>query len=81
MGELFSRQVLKKDRQSLLDDYENIPHHQKDFYLLDDLFVHKNLLRIKDNYRNLMQSQGNKDLVQQKFLFTLCLLVYCIDDI
>jgi hypothetical protein len=55
------RKGLKTDKQTLLSDYENIPQHQKDFYLLNDQFVHKNLLRIKDNYKNLMQCQGNKD--------------------
>ncbi len=61
MVKLFNqRKDLKTDKRALLEDYEKIPQVHKDFILINDLFVHINLLE-DDNYVYLMQNQGNKD--------------------
>ncbi len=54
------RNGLKTDKHLLLEDYKKIPKGQKDFSLVDNLFVHRNLLK-NDNYIYLMRNQGNKD--------------------
>ncbi len=50
---------LKTDRYQLLEDYEKIPWNRKNFVLINDLFVHRNLLE-NDNYIYLMRNQGDK---------------------
>lgn len=45
---------------SLLEFYDMIPEQKKAFVLMDDLFIHRDLLQIKDNYKNLMRCQGDK---------------------
>jgi hypothetical protein len=51
---------LKTDYHQLIEDYGKIPQSQKDFNLLGELFVHRNLQK-NDNYIYLMKNQGNKD--------------------
>lgn len=50
---------LKTDHQQLLEDYEKIPWNVKNFVLLGDLFVHRDLME-NDNYVYLMRNQGDK---------------------
>lgn len=54
------RKELKTDYHLLIDDFEKIPKSQKDFNLVGDLFVHRNLQK-KDSYKYLMRNQGNKE--------------------
>lgn len=54
------RNGLKTDKHLLLEDYKKIPKGKKDFYQINNLFVHRNLLK-NDNYIHLMRDQGNKD--------------------
>lgn len=51
---------LKTDYHLLIEDYEKIPQSQKDFNLIEDLFVHRNL-KNNNNYKYLMKNQGNKE--------------------
>lgn len=54
------RNGLKTDKYLLLEDYRKIPKGHKDFSQINNLFVHRNLLK-NDNYVYLMRNQGNKD--------------------
>lgn len=45
--------------QSLLKYFSMIPLREQQFILLDDLFIHKDLL-IKENYKNLLRCQQDK---------------------
>ncbi len=54
------RKGWKYDCKTLLSDYNRVPANQKDFVLIGELFVHKNLME-KELYKHLIKRQGDKD--------------------
>jgi hypothetical protein len=54
------RKGLHTDKRTLIEDYERILESYKEFILIDDMFIHEELLE-DDNYLHLMKHQGDKD--------------------